>query len=924
VSVLADLFSRLSEWFAGLVDQIPAPVLLAIVFLGGLIEATPFLGILVPAHTAVFAIAYQYGLLGRPAWPLVLACALGGALGDLVFYVLGRRWGITFMERFPAFLRLGPERRARLEALFDAHGMKTIVIARTQPVTRSFAPYVAGAARLSALRFLPAAGLGSLIVAVLVVAAGYVTGLGQAWLGQVLEGSLTVAVVAIAVLLVLYLVVTRKYGLMRLSTLNLAVAGAASAVVAGVLVRDAMAGGRLHASERASWLAAWSGLPDGLVAAAGWAHAVVNVHTLALAFCVLFVLLARKRKWRAAYATLAAGPGLLGVILLLRWRLPRLPPSGAQPPFPMTGSFPDDVAALGLALAVVAAWWSIDLWKGPTARAGRALVVSGGAALAAIPLLDGSAWPTSTVAGLALGGAWSCLCLVGCIAARHLTDPLGPTTPRAASWLRARWDAACGWADRRLWGRSWPLLAIIALGVLLRLLVPWWRAVGPDADRYSAMAHGLLETGGFTMAWGDIYSPGTGPAPSHHFPPLYPTILAGFFHLLGFDRGTLRVASIAMALLALLVTYLCTRDLYGHRRGLVATAVVAAAPVFLLTTAKAYSENLILVLFVLAMWAILKSLDRPWFIVLAALFAGLGYLAKSSMGYFFIVAGLGGLAWRLRWRGAKVLRDPPYLAAIALFGCMVLAWAVRNHLHFGDWQTSAHLGAAYAAALAHPGTWATLLVLSTLLIGGLGYLVFMAAVAWLPSLQRIPLMESEHDSGLWLAFLLPLPLTVAIDAALWLYERDFYFHNVRYVSFALVPLAWLLMRHVRPSRATWAALAVTFGVLLAGSLWYAQPDAKLENQVSSAWGPLVADGDSVTFVATNDVYRYYFDLTADGTRTLDVRYAPRMPDRLETDWVLVRGNHTGLPPGYDLAIGMHTGSGELLDQITVWRRAQQG
>jgi 4-amino-4-deoxy-L-arabinose transferase-like glycosyltransferase len=465
------------------------------------------------------------------------------------------------------------------------------------------------------------------------------------------------------------------------------------------------------------------------------------------------------------------------------------------------------------------------------------------------------------------------------------------------------------------------LWALIAFGALLRLLAPWQWAVGPDADRYSAMAYGLQHTGSFLLPWGDVYSPGTGPTPSHHFPPLYPAVLAGFFQVLGFSRDTLRVASITLALAAMAVTYLCTRNLYGHRKGLLATAVVALSPVLVLTTNKAYAENLLLLLFVGAMWGILKAIEKPWYMVPAALFAALGYLTKSSMGYFFVIAGLGGLAWRLHWRGWKVLRDPAYLTAIGIFGVAVAAWAWRNWRLFGSWETSSHLSAAYQNALAHPVDWALLLVFSFLFLFVLGYLLFMAVLPWLPALGRTPRLGSEQDSGLWLAIGLPLVLTVLIDAALWLYERDFYFHNVRYVSFAIVPLVWLLARNVRPSRAAVAPVLMAFAILIAGSAYYALPTVKLENRVSSAWGPLVQDGQSATFVDTNDVYRYFFDLTANGTRHLEVRYVTGAAiANVTTDWALVHGGGAGLPSNYSLVLERRSGAPPLGDQFTVWKR----
>ncbi|HUR61222.1 MAG TPA: glycosyltransferase family 39 protein [Candidatus Thermoplasmatota archaeon] len=902
----------LSRW-AG---AVPEWVVLLTVVLAGLVEATPFLGILVPAHTAVFLIAFQWATVERDPTTLILACTVGGTFGDLVFFFLGRRFGLSFMERWPRLIRLDPDRRAKLEALFDTHGFKTILLARTQPVTRSFAPYAAGAARLSVFRFAPAVVLGSFLVSAVVVASGFLTGLGFRTLGKAVGESLVVAVVALLLLVALHVWLTRRLKVVSRTSLSLVLTALGSGVVAAWLTWRAWHGRTF--GETAGWPHALAQFPPWVHTTGTVLSTLGDVHVLALAFLVLLVWQLARSQWRPAYATLAAGPGLLGLVLLLRWRIPRAGPAGLPPHFPLTGSFPNETAAMATALAGLAVWLWLrgDGWRLRAARGGVALAT---ALVALAPLATGMAWPVDVVAGAALGLAWLCLCLIGETLAERLMD----TSGIARGWIRAtqaRWTRAVAWLDAHVWGNPAALWALIALGALLRFVAPWQWAVGPDADRYSAMALGLERTGTFLMPWGDVYSPGTGPQPSHHFPPLYPLVLAGFFEVLGFSRDTLRVASIVLSFAALGVTYACTRDLYGHLRGLLATAVVAVSPVLVLTTDKAYSENLLLLLFVAAMWAILKAIEKPWYMVPAAVFAALGYLTKSSMGYFFVIAGLGGLAWRLHWRGVRVLRDPAYLAAIGIFGAAVAAWAWRNWRLFGSWETSSHLGAAYRNALAHPLDWALLLVFSFLFLFVLGYLVFLAVTPWLPALARTPKLATEQDSGLWLAIGLPLVLTTLIDAALWLYERDFYFHNVRYVSFAVVPLVWLLARNVRPSKATWAALLVCFAILVAGSAYYALPTVKLENRVSSAFGPLVQDGDSVTFVDTNDVYRYYFDLTGNGRRTLDVRYVTgAAAGNVTTDWVLVNGAGTGLPANYTLAIDKSTGPAPLGQRITVWR-----
>ncbi|MEA3203344.1 MAG: hypothetical protein QOI63_1019, partial [Thermoplasmata archaeon] len=301
-----------------------------------------------------------------------------------------------------------------------------------------------------------------------------------------------------------------------------------------------------------------------------------------------------------------------------------------------------------------------------------------------------------------------------------------------------------------------------------------------------------------------------------------------------------------------------------------------------------------------------------------------------------VIAGLGGLAWRLHWRGWKVLRDPAYLAAIVAFGSMVVAWAVRNYLLFGSWETSQHISDAYHYALRHPLQWGYLALVTFVFYATVGYLAYLGALAWLPKLAKVPRLGSEHDSGLWLAIGLPLLLTAAIDACLWLIEKEFFINNVRYLAFVTVPLAWLLVRHLDPgTRPVRLAALLTIALLVAGSLFLARPAPSYTQDLANDLAPRVQDGDSVGFVDNNNhfAYRFYHQLTHDGTRTVPVVLAcathplcppdaPRVGD-LTTTWVLIPSYAAGeLPSGYhQVADSIAQGDAAHPTLQTLWRLA---
>lgn len=701
-----------------------------------------------------------------------------------------------------------------------------------------------------------------------------------------------------------------------------AVAGVVAALFAVGLARGHLALRRRHGFTLLSGLAglvillwlvmaavgpatpAWDISITAALSCVAWLRVTALVVAWALSFpfalfalFLLFLWPIKRLRWREAYFALVAGPGLAAVLVVLKVVYPRCPPDGVmpactglgQPFFAGATSFPNDAAAL-VAMAAMLAIFLVAQLRPGTRR--KVWLVAAVAALGVVaPVVAGIAWASDALAGVLLAAAWFLACLCGF----HLVQSANSSAP-----LRRLLDIVDGWAVRVVLRPTAWLAALIGLGVTLRVASYWTTPLAVDAFSYAAMSHSFLHDGSFTMPWGDVDTFHTALVPSHHYPPLYPVYLAGFYKIIGFSQASTHIASIASSLAALLVTYLCTRDLYGQRKGLVAAAVVAVSPILVQNTGQGYSENLVLLLFVATLWAILKSLDRPWYIVPAGLLAGLGYLTKSTMGPFFMIAGLGGLAWRLHWKGWKVLRDPAYLTAVAGFGLLVAIWAMRNILIFGSWDTSFHITEAYHAALLHPLQWAYLFLVTLVFYATVGYLVYLALLPWLPRLVKIPKLSSEHDSGLWLALGLPLLLTAAIDACLWLVEKEFFVNNVRYIAFVTVPAVWLIMRHASPSeRGVRLAILLTFALLVAGSLYFAKPTSSYTQDLANDLAPRMTPGDSVAFVDNNNhfAYRFFFQLTDNGRRDVPVVIgceedtfcppdAPRVAD-LNTTWVLL-------------------------------------
>lgn len=336
-------------------------------------------------------------------------------------------------------------------------------------------------------------------------------------------------------------------------------------------------------------------------------------------------------------------------------------------------------ACFGLALLLVAAgiWWGWR-WTRPVGTASLALATVGA-----------YVWTRASGDDLTGGAAvflfaFGTAVLVGSPQARAwFGRPDFEATPLGRAWTTFRSSALKVGERIPLSGAA---LVLIAVGVVARIATVWTMDLWADGATYSAMGQSWMQHHEFLMPWGDVTTGPLEPAAfSHHYPPLYPLYLGLVYSGLGYGYLQTKFAAVAVALAALAVVYLCTRDLYGPRIALLITAILAAEPHLVWSAGTGFSENMVLLWFTITMWGIVKSLDRPPFILAAGFGAGMAYLTRSSVGPFFLIAGLGGLLWRFHFQRWKALANGWYLAAAAIFLSMFGWWAWRNVTHFGGW-----------------------------------------------------------------------------------------------------------------------------------------------------------------------------------------------------------------------------------------------
>ena len=113
---------------------------------------------------------------GTLSLPLVMVAGVVGAVaGDSAGYFVGEKTGPRLFRR-PKSRFFDPENVRRAQAYFDRYGAKTLLLARFIPVVRTFAPLLAGVARMPYGRFLGYNALGGLLWGAGVPALSYVLG----------------------------------------------------------------------------------------------------------------------------------------------------------------------------------------------------------------------------------------------------------------------------------------------------------------------------------------------------------------------------------------------------------------------------------------------------------------------------------------------------------------------------------------------------------------------------------------------------------------------------------------------------------------------------------------------------------------------------------------------------------------------------
>lgn len=143
---------HLDTHLAALVTQfgtLAYAILFLIVFMETGFVVTPFL----PGDSLLFAAGALASLGSLNIFMLYVLLTAAAIIGDTVNYWAGRTVGPRIFNKDKG-LFLNKNHLMRTYKFYEAHGGKTIILARFIPIIRTFAPFVAGVGKMNYPRFL--------------------------------------------------------------------------------------------------------------------------------------------------------------------------------------------------------------------------------------------------------------------------------------------------------------------------------------------------------------------------------------------------------------------------------------------------------------------------------------------------------------------------------------------------------------------------------------------------------------------------------------------------------------------------------------------------------------------------------------------------------------------------------------------------
>ncbi len=296
--------------------NLPLPVLnhwgYWIILLAAMLEASPLLGLLIPGQSIVILGGFLVKVGVLDLGDVLFVSALGAIIGDLIGFLLGKKYGYSFITRYGKYFFFKREHFEKTKKVMNHHTGKTLVIGRFNSLTRAFAPFVAGSTNVSFLKFFTYNIIGGLSWAISFVMVGYIFGKSYEIISRYIGKFIFIALVVSIVLVYLYRFINKRkhifstYHLYAL-TLNFFSLYVFSKMIEDVIDKELVT--RLDIWLNAKMVLLWNPVLNSMMIFI--TNAVRPTHLFILSMILFFVLLYKKK----VYYSLLLLFGMIGGLL---------------------------------------------------------------------------------------------------------------------------------------------------------------------------------------------------------------------------------------------------------------------------------------------------------------------------------------------------------------------------------------------------------------------------------------------------------------------------------------------------------------------------------------------------------------------------------------------------------------------------------
>jgi 2,3-bisphosphoglycerate-dependent phosphoglycerate mutase len=212
-----------------------------LLFLTVFLEAIPLLGTAVPGHVAVFMAGFlaKVGILNL--WWVIAIAVVAAILGDFLGFYLGRRYGLSLIDRLKPYFFLTDDHLAKAQGLLAKHTGKAMIIGRMNPVTRALMPFLVGTGGTSIGKFWLFNILGGVIWAGGSILIGYALGFGYHAAAGYFGRAIVITVVAAVIIIWGYRFANLRFHVFRRYELFVLILNVLSLWALASMIRNALA-----------------------------------------------------------------------------------------------------------------------------------------------------------------------------------------------------------------------------------------------------------------------------------------------------------------------------------------------------------------------------------------------------------------------------------------------------------------------------------------------------------------------------------------------------------------------------------------------------------------------------------------------------------------------------------------------------------